>query len=48
MRDYGSSSDPTYEHWLACLDGQPIGWIQCYLAASSPELHSQWTQARDR
>ncbi len=33
VRDYGSgTTDPT-EHWLASLDGRPLGWIQCYAVA---------------
>lgn len=27
--DYGPDDDDPYEHWLALVDGQPVGWIQC-------------------
>ncbi len=42
VRDYGSANlDPT-EHWLASVDGEEVGWIQCYLAADSPEESAPW------
>lgn len=34
VREYGSANTEPVEHWLACVDGTPIGWIQCYAAAS--------------
>lgn len=37
VRDYGSGSDPTVEHWLALVDDRPVGWIQCYAAADQTE-----------
>lgn len=42
-RDYGSGSDPAFEHWLA-LDaaGTPVGWAQCYPVAASPEEAEEW------
>lgn len=30
VRDYGSTSEDPAEHWIALLDEEPIGWIQCY------------------
>jgi len=30
VRDYGAANEDPAEHWLALLDGEPIGWIQCY------------------
>lgn len=33
VRDYGSGSDPTVEHWLALAGDRPVGWIQCYATA---------------
>lgn len=33
QRDYGSASTDPAEYWLALRDGEPVGWIQCYLAA---------------
>jgi len=30
VRDYGSTNEDQVEHWIALLDGDPIGWIQCY------------------
>lgn len=30
VRDYGSANEEPTEHWLALLDGEPVGWIQCY------------------
>ena len=34
VRDYGE--DEVAEHWVASLDGAPLGWIQCY-PADHPE-----------
>ncbi len=33
VRDYGVGSDDSVEHWLATIDGRPVGWLQCYAAA---------------
>lgn len=30
VRDYGSANQDPGEHWLALIDGEPVGWIQCY------------------
>lgn len=30
VREYGSTSNEPVEHWIATLDGRPVGWIQCY------------------
>lgn len=30
VRDYGSANDEPTEHWIAVVDGAPIGWVQCY------------------
>ena len=30
---YGPGHGAPVEHWIALLDGEPIGWIQCYCAA---------------
>lgn len=43
VRDYGSGREPDgTEHHLALLDGEPIGWIQCYPCAVSPEECEPW------
>ncbi len=42
VRDYGSGNGDPTEHWLASIDGDDVGWIQCYLAADSPEESAQW------
>lgn len=33
VRDYGSANPDPVEHWLAELDGQPFGWLDCYATA---------------
>ncbi|MEM1115423.1 MAG: GNAT family N-acetyltransferase [Bacteroidota bacterium] len=33
VRDYGPGHGDPVEHWLALLDGAPLGWLQCYTAA---------------
>jgi aminoglycoside 6'-N-acetyltransferase len=30
VRDYGSANEEPTEHWIAVVDGEPAGWIQCY------------------
>lgn len=37
LRDYGNTADDPEEHYIAVLDGKPIGWIQCYGIADMPE-----------
>ncbi|MDP8929077.1 MAG: acetyltransferase [Actinomycetota bacterium] len=32
-RDYGSASTDPTEYWLATVADEPVGWMQCYLAA---------------
>jgi RimJ/RimL family protein N-acetyltransferase len=32
VRDYGSDHKSAVEHWMALIDGEPLGWIQCYCA----------------
>ncbi|HEX2052429.1 MAG TPA: GNAT family N-acetyltransferase [Actinomycetota bacterium] len=42
VRDYGSANrDPT-EHWLACLNGRELGWIQVWALADEPEEAAKW------
>jgi SAM-dependent methyltransferase len=51
VRDYGSGSDPTVEHWLATLEGRPVGWAQCYAAADhadGSEVEHWWALGVDR
>ncbi len=42
VRDYGSGSAGSTEHWLAFAEGTAIGWIQCYPAADEPEETEPW------
>lgn len=37
VRDYGTGHGEPVEHWIALLDGQPLGWLQCYRAADYVE-----------
>ena len=37
VRDYGSDHDEPVEHWLALLNGDPLGWIQWYRASDFAE-----------
>jgi RimJ/RimL family protein N-acetyltransferase len=32
QRDYGTAREDPAEQWIALLDGEPVGWIQCYPA----------------
>ncbi len=42
IADYGSESDPAYEHWLAMVEARPVGWIQCYAAVEAPDECDAW------
>ena len=44
VRDYGSASSDSTEHWMVSCAGRAIGWIQCYATADHPEEHEvqQW------
>ncbi|MGB3543861.1 GNAT family N-acetyltransferase [Rubrivirga sp.] len=33
VSDYGPGHGDPVEHWIADLEGEPMGWIQCYTAA---------------
>ncbi len=38
VQRYGSGRPPdAYEHWIAILDGEPVGWVQCYAASSAAD-----------
>lgn len=34
VRDYGSGNPDPVEHWLALVDGTPVGWLQCYASSA--------------
>ena len=42
VRDYGSGSRDSTEHWIAFVAGREIGWIQCYPVADEPEETERW------
>jgi aminoglycoside 6'-N-acetyltransferase len=42
VRDYGPDNPDPVEHWVACVDGHEVGWIQCYAAADEPEEAQPW------
>jgi RimJ/RimL family protein N-acetyltransferase len=50
VRDYGTySSGNSTEHWIASLDGQDVGWIQCWATADEPdEVQPWWARGVDR
>ena len=51
VRDYGSASDPSVEHWLATVDGRPVGWLQCYATADhadNGEVEHWWARGVHR
>lgn len=39
---YGPDRDDTTEHYLALVDGSPVGWIQCYAPDDDDEDAAQW------
>jgi aminoglycoside 6'-N-acetyltransferase len=51
VREYGSASGEPAEHWIARLDGRPLGWIQCYALADyadEAETKALWALGVDR
>lgn len=43
-RDYAPGAEPEVEHWMALLDGEPLGWIQCYPATAEADDETYyWT-----
>ncbi len=42
VADYGSTSTDPVEHWIALVEGRPVGWIQCYAAAEDPDECGPW------
>lgn len=42
VRDYGSASSGSTEHWIASLAATDIGWMQCYPAVDEPEETGSW------
>ena len=34
LERYGPGGSPGIEHWIALLEGAPMGWIQCFTAAA--------------
>lgn len=48
VEEYGSGHGHAVEHWIALLDGEPLGWIQCYTAADeSDEEAYYWAEHLD-
>ncbi len=41
---YGPGHGDPVEHWIAVLEGDPIGWIQCYSAADMIEEETYYWQ----
>lgn len=39
---YGSTNDAPVEHWLAVVDDEPVGWIQCYAATDGEDEAVRW------
>lgn len=37
VRDYGSQNPDPVEHWLGLVDGEPVGWIQCWDTADDDD-----------
>jgi aminoglycoside 6'-N-acetyltransferase len=51
VRDYGPTSNEPTEHWIASVEDEPIGWIQCYAAVdygAEDEVQHWWRAGVDR
>jgi RimJ/RimL family protein N-acetyltransferase len=42
VADYGSANPDRVEHWVATVDGEPVGWIQCWATGDEPDEAAQW------
>jgi aminoglycoside 6'-N-acetyltransferase len=42
QRSYTPTADDWREQWLALLDDQPVGWLQCYRAVDNPDETEDW------
>ena len=42
VKDYGSGSEDSTEHWIATCDDRDVGWIQCWPTADEPEEAAPW------
>lgn len=42
VTDYGSECGWDVEHWMMLLDGEPVGWIQCYDVEANPDECEAW------
>lgn len=42
VRDYGSARGDGTEHHLSVVDGEVVGWIQCYEVGDWPEEAAGW------
>lgn len=42
VRDYGPPATDSTEHWIASLDGDDLGWIQCWPAVDEPDEAGPW------
>lgn len=41
-RYYFEPSWPSREQWIALLDDEPVGWLQCYLAKENLDETENW------
>lgn len=42
VADYASANQGPEEHWIALLDGEAVGWIQCAEVRHWPEECVEW------
>jgi len=42
VQGYGNDARSWREQWIALEDGEPVGWLQCYLAADNPDETEGW------
>ena len=42
VRHYGTPGTPSTEHWIAVLDREDVGWLQCYLARDNLDETEHW------
>ena len=42
VREYGPANTESTEHWIAEIDGEPVGWIQCWPVLDGLDESEPW------
>lgn len=48
VKDYGSANPDPTEHWVATVEGDDVGWIQCWATIDEPQSQTWWGRGVER